>query len=49
MNTELIALIVKNNSADLEAIIEKVGIINLITLIPHLLEILKTVQNSKTT
>lgn len=44
MNPELLAAIAANNSADLEAIIAKLGIANLLAVLPHILNILNTVQ-----
>jgi hypothetical protein len=44
MNPALIAEIVKNNSGDIEAIISKVGIGTLLSLLPNILNILATVQ-----
>ena len=39
-----IELVLAKNSADIEAIIAKVGIGTLISLVPHLLAILKTIE-----
>lgn len=44
MNPALIAAIVAKNTADIEAIIAKVGIGTLLSLLPYILNILKTVQ-----
>ena len=46
MNPTL-ALIIQKNSADLEAIVAKIGIGTLITLIPHIMAILATVEAQK--
>jgi hypothetical protein len=44
MNPVLIAEIVKNNSADIEAIVSKIGVGTLLSLLPNILNILATVQ-----
>lgn len=43
MNPQLLAIIAKN-SADLEAIINKIGVANLIALMPNIVAILETIQ-----
>lgn len=47
MNPELLALIAEKNLADLEAIISKVGIQNLIALLPNIISIFKTIQSAQ--
>jgi len=44
MNPQLLALLAEKNSADLEAIVNKIGVANLIALLPHIVAILETVQ-----
>ena len=47
MNIALLAQIVKNNSSDIEAIISKVGLPVLLSLLPNIANILDTVQKGK--
>ena len=47
MDLTLLARITQNNSADVEAIISKVGIGTLLQLMPHIMAIVKTVQDTK--
>ena len=44
MNPQLLALIAEKNGADLEAIVNKIGVTNLIALLPHIVAILETIQ-----
>ena len=46
MNPDLVAQVVNKNSADIEAIVNKIGIVTLLQLMPHLVAILKTVQEA---
>ena len=43
----LLLLITQKNSADLEAIVEKIGLPTLIALLPHIIAIAATVQSQK--
>lgn len=43
-----IALILQKNSADIEAIVTKIGMPTLLSLIPNILAILATVEAAKT-
>ncbi len=45
MNPVVIDVLIKNSS-DVEAIITKIGISNLLACMPHILNILKTVQEA---
>lgn len=47
MNPQLIAEIVAKNSTDVEAIVSTIGISNLLKLLPHILNIFTTVQQSE--
>lgn len=44
MNPELLAIIVAKNGADIEAIVSRIGIANLIALMPHIVAILETIK-----
>ena len=44
MNPVLVAEIAAKNGSDLEAIVNKVGFTTLLQLLPHLMNILQTVQ-----
>lgn len=44
MNPQLLSLIAEKNAADLEAIVNKIGVANLIALMPHIVAILETIQ-----
>ena len=44
MNAQLLALLAEKNAPDLEAIVAKVGLPTLISLLPHLANIMATVQ-----
>lgn len=44
MNPQLLALLAEKNAADLEAIVTKIGVANLIALMPHIVNILETIQ-----
>ena len=44
MNPETLALLAEKNAADLEAIITKIGIPTLLSLLPNVIAILKTLQ-----
>ncbi len=46
MNGELIALIVEKNSADIEAIVSKIGVPVLLSLLPNIVRIMGTLQKS---
>jgi hypothetical protein len=46
MDPELIALLVEKNTPDIEAIIAKVGIGTLLTLLPNIVRIVQTVRGS---
>jgi hypothetical protein len=49
MNTmEIIGLLVKNNSADIHAIMSKIGIITLMELDPNLMNIDDTIKKTQT-
>jgi hypothetical protein len=45
MDTALFALIAEKNSADLEAIITKIGLPTLFAIMPNVIAIMKTVQS----
>lgn len=45
MSPLLLALIAEKNSADLEAIISKVGLPTLIAILPNIVAILNTIQS----
>lgn len=44
MNSQLVALIVEKNSADLETIVSAIGITTLLKLLPNVMNILGTVE-----
>jgi hypothetical protein len=44
MNPALLAALAEKNPADIEAIIAKIGIPTLLSLLPHLIAILTTIQ-----
>ena len=45
MNPTL-ALVMQKNSADIEAIVAKIGIANLLSLTPHIFAIMQTIQSA---
>jgi hypothetical protein len=47
MNPELLAAIVEKNSADVETIVAKIGVVTLLQLSPNLIAILKTIQEQQ--
>ena len=48
MDPQIVMLILQHNGADVKAIVEKVGLDNLIALAPHFGAILKTLDQAKT-
>jgi hypothetical protein len=44
VNPELLALLASKNASDIEAIIASVGIVKCIALLPHIVNIVNTVQ-----
>lgn len=47
MDPALIALLVEKNGADVEAIVNKVGLVTLLSLVPHFMAIVATLQQHK--
>lgn len=48
MDTQIITLLVEKNSADIEAIVSKIGITTLLQLLPHIANIAQTLSAQKT-
>ena len=49
MNPELLAALAQKNATDIEAIIAKIGIPTLLSLLPHLLAIVNTIEAQQKT